>query len=173
VTVIATTTERVSAIFSPPSAPGRKPIAESREPTPDYRTLHQTSTRKAQLHDAAAKLVASALVQPAFDAMRNSPLRPTDGPFARNTLEKRFAPLLDQQFADRVTQAANFTLVDDIVRRLDFTRGASHQALSIREDCRLSTIHDQRLADGRGPKASALNPHHMPGASCQMPQRHE
>ena len=69
------------------------------------------------LRDAATKLVSSALIVPALASLHESPLRPTSGPFAVSNVEKRFGPLLDQQFADRVTKAAKFKLVDAIVDR--------------------------------------------------------
>jgi len=70
------------------------------------------------LRDAATKLVASALVLPALSSLHQSPLRPQSGPFAPATAEKRFGPLLDVQYADRITKASRFGLVDAIVNRL-------------------------------------------------------
>jgi len=59
---------------------------------------------------------------PAISSLHESPLRPTSGPFAATSVEKRFGPLLDQQFADRVAKAGNFKLVDAIVDHLTRTR---------------------------------------------------
>ncbi len=65
---------------------------------------------------AAAQLVASTFIMPVLQSMHDSPfLKP---PFAPGFAEKRFQPLLDQQFADRLTSAARFPLIDVIVDRL-------------------------------------------------------
>ena len=73
-------------------------------------------TRREIAREAATQLVAAALIMPVLESMRDSPmLRP---PFAPGLAEKRFAPLLDQQIADRIAGAANFSLVDQIVDRL-------------------------------------------------------
>lgn len=74
-------------------------------------------SRISQATEAAEKLVASALVLPALASLQESPLRPKDGPLAMGTAERRFAPLLHAEFADRVTKAANFGLVSSIVER--------------------------------------------------------
>lgn len=70
------------------------------------------------LQEAAGQLVADAFILPLLQTMHDSPLRPQSGPFAAGTAEKRFMPLLDQQFADRVTQSNHFPLVDSVVRHL-------------------------------------------------------
>ena len=70
------------------------------------------------LREAAGQLVANAFILPLLQTMHDSPLRPQSGPFAAGTAEKRFMPLLDQQFADRVTQSNQFPLVDSVVRHL-------------------------------------------------------
>ena len=77
-----------------------------------------------ELEEAAGNLVSSALVLPALASMHESPLRPKSGPFAPGSAEKRFAPLLEQQFADRITKAARFGLVDVIVNRFANDRSA-------------------------------------------------
>ena len=75
------------------------------------------NTDHAALAEAASQLVSSAFVLPVLSSLHDSPFRLKEGPFAASTAEKRFAPLLDQQFADRVTKAANFSLVRSIIDR--------------------------------------------------------
>ena len=79
----------------------------------------RTAGSKDELKEAASKLVSSALVLPVLQSLHESPWRPQSGAFAAGPSEKRFAPLLDQQFADRITQASNFGLIDSIVRRYE------------------------------------------------------
>jgi hypothetical protein len=74
---------------------------------------------------AAAQFVADALVAPALSTLHQSPMRPKSGPFAASSLEKRFAPLLEAQLADRMTTAANFRLIDTIADRFD-RQSAAH-----------------------------------------------
>jgi Rod binding domain-containing protein len=66
---------------------------------------------------AATQLVSSAFIVPALASMRSSPLAPKSGPLVPGTAEKRFAPLLDQHLADRITSAANFPIIESIVDR--------------------------------------------------------
>jgi len=84
-----------------------RPIKQGRQPEPN-----------AALQEAAGQLVADAFILPLLETMHSSPLRPQSGPFAAGTAEKRFMPLLDQQFADRITQSNNFPLVDSVVKHL-------------------------------------------------------
>ncbi len=65
---------------------------------------------------AASQLVASAFIEPALASLREGAF--AEPPFAAGFVERRFAPLLDLQIADRITASANFPLVDLIVRRL-------------------------------------------------------
>ncbi len=65
---------------------------------------------------AAGRLVASAFIQPVLSSLR-------EGPFAAplfepGPMEKRFGLMLDWQIADRITEAANFPLVDAVADRL-------------------------------------------------------
>jgi len=69
-----------------------------------------SSERREAAEASARQLVASALISPVLSAMRESPFL-QDGPFAPGTVEQRFAPMLDQMMADRITGAANFDLV--------------------------------------------------------------
>jgi Rod binding domain-containing protein len=71
-----------------------------------------------ELRKSAEQLVASALLMPVLEEMSNSPLRPEDGPFAENIVEKRFGPLLHQHLADRMMQSRSFGLVDAVIARL-------------------------------------------------------
>ena len=74
------------------------------------------ATDRAVVREAATQLVSSAFIMPVLAAMRESPF--VEPPFAPTFAEKQFAPLLDQQVADEITGAANFSLVDVIVERL-------------------------------------------------------
>lgn len=69
-----------------------------------------------KLREAAGQLVSSGFIVPVLASLRESQF--LEAPFAPNAAEKRFAPLLDQQIADRIVSAANFPLVDVIVDRL-------------------------------------------------------
>ena len=79
------------------------------------------------LHDAASRMVSTAFVAPILESLNQSPLRPTQGPFALGAAEKRFLPLLHQELADRITTSANFGLIESIVNRYQpKTEGVSH-----------------------------------------------
>lgn len=97
----------------------RWPAVDDHGARPFAQLLQQAiggQTRREMAREAATQLVAAALIMPVLESMRDSPmLRP---PFAPGLAEKRFAPLLDQQIADRIAGAANFSLVDQIVDRL-------------------------------------------------------
>lgn len=75
----------------------------------------QAAATPTDVREAAEQLVSSAFITPMLGAMRESSM--AAGPFSPGAVEKRFGPLLDQQVADRVTQASRFTLVDAIVER--------------------------------------------------------
>ena len=68
------------------------------------------------VRQAAAQLVSTTFIMPVLKAMHDSPF--LEAPFAPGYAEKRFQPLLDQQVADRLTNAAQFPLIDIIVERL-------------------------------------------------------
>lgn len=87
--------------------------------TPAPPTAVPLMTRGRDLRHAAAQFVSDGLVAPALSTLHQSPLRPKSGPFAPSSLERRFAPLLEAHLAERVTQAANFPLVDTIVKRFE------------------------------------------------------
>ncbi len=71
---------------------------------------------RAVARDAATRLVSSVFIIPVLAALHDSPF--LEPPFAPTFAEKQFQPLLDQQIADRIAGAANFSLVDVIVDRL-------------------------------------------------------
>ncbi len=97
----------------------RPPAVDDHGARPFAQLLQQATgrqTRREMAREAATQLVAAALIMPVLESLRDSPmLRP---PFAPGVAEKRFAPLLDQQIADRIAGASNFSLVDQIVDRL-------------------------------------------------------
>ena len=96
-----------------------RPAVDDHGALPFAQLLQQATgrqTRREMAREAATQLVSAALILPVLESLRDSPmLRP---PFAPGFAEKRFAPLLDQQIADRIAGAANFSLVDQIVDRL-------------------------------------------------------
>ncbi len=72
--------------------------------------------QQSEAREAASQLVASAFIEPALASLREGTF--AEPPFAAGFVERRFAPLLDLQIADRITASANFPLVDLIVRWL-------------------------------------------------------
>lgn len=74
--------------------------------------------RMDELRESAKQLVASALLMPVLEQMDASPLRPTKGPFAQTTVERRFGPLLHQHMADRMMKQGSFGLVDAVIKRM-------------------------------------------------------
>jgi Rod binding domain-containing protein len=80
--------------------------------------LHQAAQDhdRAVARDAATRLVSSVFIMPVLAALHDSPF--LEPPFTPTFAEKQFQPLLDQQIADRIAGAANFSLVDVIVDRL-------------------------------------------------------
>ncbi len=85
---------------------------------PFSQVLHQAAQDRdrAVARDAATRLVSSVFIMPVLAALHDSPF--LEPPFAPTFAEKQFQPLLDQQIADRIAGAANFSLVDVIVDRL-------------------------------------------------------
>ena len=79
--------------------------------------LHASAGERREAAEMAAKqLVSSALVMPVLESMRAQTFG-EGGPFAPGMVEERFAAMLDQHLADRITGASNFGLVDEIVKR--------------------------------------------------------
>ena len=111
--------ESMEVIVGAKPAFDRRPAIDDHGARPFAQLLQQETgrqTRREMAREAATQLVSAALILPVLESMRDSPmLRP---PFAPGFAEKRFAPLLDQQIADRITGASNFSLVDQIVDRL-------------------------------------------------------
>ena len=85
------------------------------------------SAKRQALREAAEQLVSTAFVTPVLGGLRENST--AAGPFAPSTAEKRFGPMLDQQFADRVVRAANFPLVDAIVDRYAPAPNATSSAM--------------------------------------------
>lgn len=75
------------------------------------------------IRESVELMVSSALVLPVLATLRESNM--SAGPFAPGAAERRFGPLLDQHFADRVTKGSNFPLVDAIVSRLARSYGVT------------------------------------------------
>lgn len=67
------------------------------------------------LREAAGQLVSTSFIMPILSILREGAM--TEGPFAPGMAERRFGPLFDQHIADKITQAANFPLIDAIVDR--------------------------------------------------------
>lgn len=65
---------------------------------------------------AAEQLVASSLVVPVLAQLHEGPFR--SELFAPGSAERRFAPMLDQHLADRITASGRFPIVDAIADRL-------------------------------------------------------
>ena len=101
------------------SLPMSSPLLDDAKPADSFQQSLESAARtnRAALADAASQLVSSAFVLPVLSSLHDSPFQLKEGPFAAGTAEKRFAPLLDQQLADRVTKAANFSLVRSIIDR--------------------------------------------------------
>lgn len=88
-------------------------------------TLHamqhapETSETPARTDDdlraAAAGLVAAGFIEPILASLREN--NQAAGPFAPSGAEKRFGPLLDTEFATRITESAQFPLIDAITDR--------------------------------------------------------
>lgn len=78
-------------------------------------TTDDLDARRALLREAAEQLVSSAFISPVLGAMRDNTM--AEGPFAPGDVERRFGPLLDQHFADRIVAGSRFSLIDTIVDR--------------------------------------------------------
>lgn len=111
-----------ASMLSPGSAAAGSLSGTGEQFSQALRAAEKDRDREA-LRESAGQLVSSAFIVPVLNALRESPF--LEEPFAPTFAEKRFAPLLDQQIADRIVSAANFPLVDVIVDRLLGTAGAS------------------------------------------------
>ncbi|MEE8509291.1 MAG: hypothetical protein V3T07_09525 [Myxococcota bacterium] len=90
-------------------------------PGPSFADLLQQTARPTEspaeaAREAAARLVSSSFIMPVLTSLRES--TEAAEPFAPGPVERRFAPMLDWIIADRITEAANFSLIDAIVERL-------------------------------------------------------
>ena len=83
--------------------------------TLDHSTL--PASRGSDAREAASQLVASTLILPVLQQLRESGFMSPDNPLAPTSAERRFGPLLDQEIADRITNATNFPLIDAIVEQ--------------------------------------------------------
>jgi len=72
--------------------------------------------RRQKATEAATQLVSTAFILPILENMQEGFFRAEM--FAANTVEKRFAPLLNQRIADSIAIASNFPLVEALVNRL-------------------------------------------------------
>ena len=72
--------------------------------------------RRQKATEAATQLVSTAFILPILEDMQEGFFRAEM--FAANTVEKRFAPLLNQRIADSIAIASNFPLVEALVNRL-------------------------------------------------------
>lgn len=72
--------------------------------------------RRQKATEAATQLVSTAFILPVLEDMQEGIFRAEM--FAANTVEKRFAPLLNQRIADSIAAAANFPLVEALVNHL-------------------------------------------------------
>lgn len=107
--------------YMPIRIPRSQPIAIQRESPGDAISLRgDQPLDEAKLRESAKKLVASALLTPLLEEVENSSLRPKEGPFAKNVVEKRFGPLLHQHMADRMMQSGgrSSALVDAVIKRM-------------------------------------------------------
>lgn len=73
-------------------------------------------SREQEARTAATQLVASTLVLPALEQLRDDPFKSKY--FDGGSAERAFQSQLDTRMADRVTQAARFPLVDVVQTRL-------------------------------------------------------
>ena len=101
---------------APRAMPTPLPSAGSR--STGFASLLQPSGEavEQQAREVATQFVATAFIMPVLEMLHDSPF--ATEPFAPNDAERRFAPLLDWQIADRVTSSANFPLVDRIVEQM-------------------------------------------------------
>ncbi len=76
----------------------------------------QQPSDRQRARTAAGRLVASAFIQPVLSSLREGPF--ASPLFEPGPMEKRFGLMLDWQIADRITEAANFPLVDAVADRL-------------------------------------------------------
>jgi hypothetical protein len=65
--------------------------------------------------EAAMQMIASTFIVPVLSEARQGEF--LEEPFAPGDSERRFGPLFDQELADRIVHAAEFPMLDSILRR--------------------------------------------------------
>ena len=80
------------------------------------RARSEGQSEEAQLREAAEKLVATTLIMPMFDQLRNDPL--AANMFHGGRGEKIFQQQMDQVLSDRIAGATRFDLVDSVYNQL-------------------------------------------------------
>ena len=80
------------------------------------RARSEGQSEEEQLREAAEKLVATTLIMPMFEQLRNDPLA-TDL-FHGGRGEKIFQQQMDQVLSDRIAGATRFDLVDSVYKQL-------------------------------------------------------
>ena len=100
-------TDPLSAVTPPNLTRGEKPDNE--------KTIEE---KFAEARTAAEGLVATSFIKPVLQQVRDSNNAPA--PFGPTQAEKQFGSLLDNQLADEIVHASQFSIVDRIVE--NFTR---------------------------------------------------
>ncbi len=88
----------------------RRDLFTGTELSAEFVKDNSESTRSDRARQAAEQLVASTLVKPILQSLRES--NNAAGPFAPTQADKQFGPLLDAQLADKIVSASKFDLVD-------------------------------------------------------------
>ena len=80
------------------------------------RARSEGQSEEAQLREAAEKLVATTLIMPMFEQLRNDPL--ATNLFHGGRGETIFQQQMDQVLSDRIAGATRFDLVDSVYKQL-------------------------------------------------------
>lgn len=80
------------------------------------RARSEGQSEEEQLREAAEKLVATTLIMPMFEQLRNDPL--ATNMFHGGRGEKIFQQQMDQVLSDRIAGATRFDLVDSVYKQL-------------------------------------------------------
>jgi len=108
--------DAISSLVTPPATPARRDGNAVVESFEQQLRSASPSAAQEQARQAAEQLVSIAFIEPALKMMRENTL--AAGPFAPGDTERRFAPMLDQMFSERVTTGSNFPLVDRLEKQL-------------------------------------------------------
>ena len=92
------------------------------------RARTEGQSEEAQLREAAEKLVATTLIMPMFEQLRNDPL--ATNLFHGGRGEKIFQQQMDQVLSDRIAGATRFDLVDSVYKQL--SAAANGEAVNTR-----------------------------------------